>query len=236
MNPIFYLVYLFWKVFIVSLKSFFGYRKVSKHERNTTVILSWNNRKLQLNFKEFSKGFNEATVRDLKEKCKLLTDVPVASMKLQVSGANMKDDTATLTSAGVCKNSVITLNGEKADESVVKQTASGNPEEYGLMVRIAKIVDTLSDGTVEQISDFEKMITSLEKKRKLNDADKKKLQDQGIYLSEKIMQGLISLDGVECPSEFETARQRRREGVRLAQQLLERVDKSRSTVKDLCKK
>lgn len=78
-------------MFIVSLKSFFGYRKVSKHERNTTVILSWNNRKLQLNFKEFSKGFNEATVRDLKEKCKLLTDVPVASMKLQVSGGKLRN-------------------------------------------------------------------------------------------------------------------------------------------------
>jgi hypothetical protein len=29
----------------------------------------------------------------------------------------MKDDTATLTSAGVCTNSVITLNGEKVDVS-----------------------------------------------------------------------------------------------------------------------
>jgi hypothetical protein len=27
----------------------------------------------------------------------------------------MKDDTATLTSAGVCTNSIITLNGEKVD-------------------------------------------------------------------------------------------------------------------------
>lgn len=31
--------------------------------------------------------------------------------------ANMKDDTATLTSAGVVTNSVITLNGEKVDVS-----------------------------------------------------------------------------------------------------------------------
>jgi len=103
------------------------------------------------------------------------------------------------------------------------------------MVRIAKIVDTLSDGTVDQIKEFEDMISS-SSGRKLSENDKKKLQDKGIYLSEKIMQGLISLDGVECPSCFETARQRRRDGVRLSQQLLERVDKSRAVVRDLCKK
>ncbi|CEP12934.1 hypothetical protein [Parasitella parasitica] len=153
-------------------------------------------------------------------------------MKLQVSGANLKDDNATLSSAGIHTDSIISLNGELADESVVKQTASGNPEEYGLMVRIAKIVDTLSDGTIEKIKEFEDMILA-SSTQLLNENDKKKLQDKGIYLSERIMQALISLDGVECPSSFETARQRRREGVRLSQQLLERVDKSRAVVRDM---
>lgn len=32
----------------------------------------------------------------------------------------MKDNTATLTSAGVCKNSVLVLNGEKVDVSKFK--------------------------------------------------------------------------------------------------------------------
>ncbi|KAI8638681.1 hypothetical protein BD408DRAFT_422650 [Parasitella parasitica] len=156
-------------------------------------------------------------------------------MKIQVSGANLKDDNAILSSVGVHAKSIISLNGELADESVVKQTASGNPEEYGLMLRIAKIVDTLSDGTVDQIQELEDMI-SASSSQSLQENDKKKLQDKGIFLSEKIMQGLISLDGVECPSGFQTARQRRREGVKLSQQLLERVDKSRAIVRDLCKK
>jgi hypothetical protein len=89
MYGLFYLVFLFYKVFIGSLKSFFAYHKVSKRERRTTIQLEWENKKLQLNFKEFPKGFDEATVKDLKEKCKLLTDVPIASMKLQVSGGNL---------------------------------------------------------------------------------------------------------------------------------------------------
>lgn len=93
------------------------------------MTLLWNNKKLLLNFKEFKKGFDEATVYDLKEKCKLITDVPIASMNLQVSGgkyrllyfssvktnvlkANIKDNTATLTSVGIRANSVINLNGE----------------------------------------------------------------------------------------------------------------------------
>ncbi|KAI7899753.1 uncharacterized protein BX663DRAFT_520314 [Cokeromyces recurvatus] len=219
------------------LKSFFSFHKVSEKEQKTTVILLWDNKRIHVNFKEFPGGFNEATVKDLKEKCKALTDVPIALMKLQISGANMKDDAATLTSLGVRTNSIITLNGEKADEVVVKQTASGNPEEYGLMLRIEKIVVGLSEGIIEQITEFENMITDhTSKNKKLDDIEKKKLQDRGIYLSERIMQGLIGLDGVECPSGFETARQRRREGVRLSQQLLDRVDKSRAIVKELCKK
>jgi hypothetical protein len=130
------LTFLFWKLFIVCVKSFFGYRKVSKKERNTTIQLLWNKHKYQLNFKEFQHGFDEATVRDLKEKCKQVTNVPIASMKLQVSGgnkhscfflkkkdsivltANIKDDTATLTSVGVCRNSTVVLNGEQVDVNI----------------------------------------------------------------------------------------------------------------------
>ncbi|OBZ82327.1 BAG family molecular chaperone regulator 1 [Choanephora cucurbitarum] len=234
MYSLFYLVFLVWKVSLVSVKSFFNYHKVSKRERRTTITLVWNDKKLQLNFKEFSKGFDEATVQDLKQKIKLMTDVPIASMKLQVSGANMKDDTATLSSLGVHKGSVITLNGNKVDESVVKQTASGNPEEYALMLRIAGVVDTVEKSIAVKLEEFERSLEQV--KHKLSDTEKKKLQDQGIFLSEKIMQALISLDSVECPMGFDTARQRRREGVRLAQTLLERVDKARASAKEICKK
>lgn len=118
----------------------------------------------------------------------------------------------------------------------MKETASGNPEEYGLMTKISKIVEQLSNGTVEKIEELEALIAKCEKKKKLSEQDKKILQDQGIFLSERIIQGIISLDGVECPSNFETARQRRREGVKLSQSLLERIDKSRAIVKKLCKK
>lgn len=67
----------------------------------------------------------------------------------------------------------------------------------------------------------------------LSAADKKILYEKGVYLSEKLMQALITLDGVECSPEFQTARQRRREGVRLLQAFLERVDAARAEAKPL---
>ncbi|KAI8994996.1 hypothetical protein BDB01DRAFT_841232 [Pilobolus umbonatus] len=148
-------------------------------------------------------------------------------MNIQVSGANIKDDMATLSSIGVHTNAVIVLNGDIADANDVKQTASGNPEEYGLMVRIAKIVEVLSDGTSEEIEKYEQEVEKYSKGHRYTDSEYKTIEDRGNYLSERLMQCLIKLDSVECPFDFETARQRRREGVRLSQKLLERIDKAR---------
>lgn len=117
---------------------------------------------------------------------------------------------------------------------VQKETASGNPEEYGLVRRIADIVEPLQAQFVTKIDSFVATVQQYKQAgTPLNDADKKGLQDNGIYLSETLMQALIKLDGVECPFEFETARQRRREGVRYVQRLLERVDETRAVAKEL---
>ena len=104
------------------------------------------------------------------------------------------------------------------------------------MRRIADIVEPLQAQFVAEIDSFVAMVQQYKQADKpLTDADKKRVQDNGIYLSEKLMQALIKLDGVECPFEFETARQRRREGVRYVQRLLERVDETRAVAKDLCR-
>jgi hypothetical protein len=102
------------------------------------------------------------------------------------------------------------------------------------MVRISKTTAPL-DTITSDIGSFEELVKSYKADAKLDDIQKKTIQDRGIYLSEKIMQCLISLDSVDCPIEFETARQRRREGVRLAQKLLEQVDSARAIGKQLCK-
>ncbi|KAL0095111.1 hypothetical protein J3Q64DRAFT_1807852 [Phycomyces blakesleeanus] len=153
-------------------------------------------------------------------------------MRLQVSGANIKDNTSSLTSVGIHANAVVMLNGEEASEEDVQQVASGNAEEYGLIVRISSVLDKLVKGSDDQISSWEENVATAATE-KPDEEGIKKLHDMGNYLSEKLLQALITLDGVECPSEFDTARQRRREGVRLTQQYLDRIDKTRLAIRGL---
>jgi hypothetical protein len=77
---------LLWRSFISTVLSFIGFKRVKKHDRKSTLLLKWENHSYDITFKEFSKGLEEATLRDLKQKCKLATGVPVAAMKLTVSG------------------------------------------------------------------------------------------------------------------------------------------------------
>lgn len=63
------------------------------------------------------------------------------------------------------------------------------------------------------------------------DTTRKETEDLGIYLSELLMQSLIALDGVDCPSEFVTARANRRQGVKQCQELMDRVDQARTVLK-----
>ncbi|KAI9488385.1 hypothetical protein BDB00DRAFT_884866 [Zychaea mexicana] len=167
-------------------------------------------------------------------------------MKLSVSGANLKDDTATLYSCGIRAGSTVVLTGEKVDvrsddeddkQAVEQQTASGNPEEYGLIVRIGKVVDPIKATMEQDIDNFRSFVHEQQQQSTsaaVDETTKKTMQDKGIYLSEKLMQALITLDGVECPPGFDTARQKRREGVRLLQKRLEQVDEVRAIVKTLC--
>ncbi|KAI9021031.1 hypothetical protein CLU79DRAFT_209586 [Phycomyces nitens] len=150
------------------------------------------------------------------------------------SSANIKDNTSSLSGVGIHANSVVMLNGEEASEEDVQQVASGNAEEYGLIVRISGVLDKLVKSSDEKITVWEGDVTTAGTE-KLDEEGIKKLHDMGNYLSEKLLQALITLDGVECPSEFETARQRRREGVRLTQQYLDRIDKTRLVIRTLSK-
>lgn len=109
----------------------------------------------------------------------------------------------------------------------MKQTASGNPEEVGYMSRISKVMDKI-DGCKDQIEDFDIRVVSIIENPQ---GERKETEDLGIYLSELLMQALITLDGVDCPSQFETARANRRKGVKICQELMDRVDQTRATLK-----
>lgn len=81
---------------------------------------------------------------------------------------------------------------------------------------------------IEYEQEVGKFISSKQQDPKI----KKKLQDMGAYLAEKLMQTLFALDGIQCQPGFHTARQKRKEGVNLAQDLHDRVDQIKGLLKN----
>ncbi|KAI9255843.1 hypothetical protein EDC94DRAFT_616900 [Helicostylum pulchrum] len=77
------------------------------------VVVLYQDRYYDIHFRDFREGINEATVAHLKERCKSVTGVTLATMKLKVSGANVKDETATLPSTGIHSGSLVLLTGER---------------------------------------------------------------------------------------------------------------------------
>lgn len=101
------------------------------------------------------------------------------------------------------------------------------------MQRIFKVLDPIKTTMDTDIKAFNTLVQEKKSQESLSAADKKILYEKGVFLSEKLMQALITLDGVECSPDFQTARQHRREGVRLLQAFLERVDAARAEAKPL---
>jgi hypothetical protein len=64
-----------------------------------------------------------------------------------------------------------------------------------------------------------------------DETKRRKLFDMSAFINEQIMQALFTLDGITCAPEFTTARQKRREGVRYAQSLLDRLDTVKADLK-----
>ncbi|KAI8642461.1 hypothetical protein BD408DRAFT_344298, partial [Parasitella parasitica] len=142
--------------------------------------------------------------------------------------AYIKDDTATLTSSGIHKGCIVYVMGDRVNSEQIRQTTSGNPEEVGYMMRISKVMEKI-EGSKDKIEEFDiKVVTLLEGGETV---DRKETEDLGIYLSELLMQSLITLDGVDCPVEFATARTNRRQGVKECQELMDRVDQARAALK-----
>lgn len=231
-----------------SIASFFGINKKSNSTSTSSsssnaqdelqrkyrdaIVVSYQERYYDIHFRDFKGGIGGATVADLKDRCKKVTGVTLATMKLKVSGAYIKDDTAYLPSVGVLSGSLVLLMGDTANTEQLKQTTSGNPEEVGYMNRISKVMGNIN-GAKNKIEEFDIMVVSALENPAQDESKKKETEDLGIYLSELLMQSLITLDGVECPSEFETARKDRRQAVKVCQELMDRVDQTRAVLKQL---
>ncbi|KAI8880575.1 hypothetical protein K501DRAFT_335303 [Backusella circina FSU 941] len=224
-----------------SFASFFGLKKStsSKTSRSSssatkqhrpvtnTIVVAWNERYYDVHFNDVPGGMSQVTVAQLKEHCKRITGVTLATMKLKVSGAYIKDDTATLPSSGIHSGSLVFVLGDAPSFEQAKQTASGNPEEVGFLIRISKAMDKI-EGSKEPIEQLEILVVSV---MEHNEENRKEAEDLGTSLSETLMQALITLDGVDCPPDFQTARLKRKEAVKMCQELMDRVDQVKTILK-----
>jgi hypothetical protein len=87
-----------------SIANFFGFNNNSRRSNSSStsssnnqqddyqrrmrdcVVISYQDRYYDIHFRDLRGGVNKATVAELKERCKRVTGVTIATMKLKVSG------------------------------------------------------------------------------------------------------------------------------------------------------
>ncbi|RIB16622.1 hypothetical protein C2G38_2189448 [Gigaspora rosea] len=195
---------------------------------NTRLINSkWGWEKLRIEFAEQGTGFlEETTLKQLKERLKEITGVPINGQKLVFSGAIMKDETATLSSFGIQPFSNLTLMGLIPNAKDLAQTTSGSSEEHALITRISQSVEKTTI-LIPQIESIETSVTTYLSSENNDDTVKSKLAEAHHCIVETLMQSILTLDSVVCPQEFVTARQKRREAVKFTQGLIDRIECSK---------
>ncbi|CAG8600874.1 7826_t:CDS:2, partial [Acaulospora colombiana] len=194
-------------------------------QQKPRIIVSWGKERIYIDFEENGAGsLEKTTLKQLKERLKNITGVPVNGQKLLFSGAMMKDETAALASFGLHPSSKVLLLGTRPNARDLAQTTNGSPEEHALITRISLSVEKTNATLISQIESFESSVAIYLSSTDHDLATRSKLMDTHHFIIETLMQSLLTLDSVVCPPEFETARQKRKEAVKYTQGLIDRVD------------
>ncbi|KAI8066446.1 hypothetical protein BC940DRAFT_302875 [Gongronella butleri] len=193
------------------------------------ITISWNTRKFQVALTE--EEWDTCTVRDLKEKCHRITAIPLEQIKLLAYGAVMKKDDAPLSQYGVREGSQLRLLASKGEQ---QQGLKTKLEEKTTLAELERIQAKLTDTLLPEIEAYQKEVQAHNSSAssRADDADdaKHKLITRGLYFGEVLMQVLFEFDGVACSPTFEKSRLMRKEGVKVSQELLERVDRIRDSI------
>jgi hypothetical protein len=169
------------------------------------------------------------------------TSIPTTQLKLIHKGAVLKDNTLTLTSYGITDGSQLVMIGKEGEiptaseprqQQVVKKK-NKQPEtdtESVLTDWIRNLVNSTLDPLGASIATFLSYTRQPKEGEEINRPKQipkdDVLQREHARLSELLLRGLLDLDGVEIPSEWQNARKERKEGVRRVQGELNRVDEA----------
>ncbi|OZJ02012.1 hypothetical protein BZG36_04871 [Bifiguratus adelaidae] len=233
------------------LAEFLNVRKITDEERQCQLFLNVHGQRYVIKLRTDG-GLEAVTLKRFKDDVKQLTGVPVNGMKLSYGGAILKDETATLKTLGLYGGATVDVHmiDDRQDSS---EYADLNPEERALIVRIQTTVSKVDEDLApivekqerncQQYPDISSSAIPTPVRTPTDSpttstthlplSDPRKLYDTHNYLSEKLLQALFALDGIEAPTEFSTARQKRREAVRHIQGYLDRIDKAKKTLPSL---
>ncbi|ORX91775.1 hypothetical protein K493DRAFT_286385 [Basidiobolus meristosporus CBS 931.73] len=195
----------------------------------STLQITWKRQRFHLAYTEPTLA--TTTLAHLKRQCSEITGVPIHAMKLSVTGAVMKDDSATLASYGLRPGSKVTLIGNKSEEAL---HSSGSNEEGRLISQIQGLLDKTHREITPKLREFEGEVHNYVTNPSNSDLKQRgKLTNLRNYLNEQLMQALFALDGVVCSSEFDRARNTRKAAVKETQMILDRLDAASAKLSDV---
>jgi hypothetical protein len=114
-----------------------------------------------------------------------------------------------------------------------KQQEAHSDEEGKLIEQLQVIHSKIELEITPQVKKYEKDVKEFMSKSEKTEKDKKKHIYMGAYLNEQLMHILFDLDAFSCGPNNLNARQLRKENVKIAQALLDKVDEIKSVVKNV---
>lgn len=174
------------------------------------------------------------------------TSLPLDQLKLVYKGAVLKDPLLTLSSYGIKDGSTLVLIGQSGNppsgpgssstptsSSASTAPASSAPKkkkqpettsEPVLVEYITSLVSNLLDPLRPSVATFISQADPRSTNKPAHIPKFDALQKEHARLSEMLLRGLLDLDGVEIQSGWTEARKERKEGVRVVQQMLNKID------------
>ncbi|RCH78614.1 hypothetical protein CU098_006797, partial [Rhizopus stolonifer] len=164
-------------------------------------------------------------VKELKQYCQRITGISPNQMKLNAFGALMNNDELPISVYGLRPGCFVTLKSlPKPKAKPTSQPIEKN--EQVLLDQIKATQTKIDTDLATEVKTYEKEVKAF--MAQTDKEAKKKHVYKGAYLNEQLMHVLFDLDGLICGPDYTTARQARKEAVKHAQALLDKVDDIKS--------
>ncbi|KAI7899196.1 uncharacterized protein BX663DRAFT_521759 [Cokeromyces recurvatus] len=221
---------------------------------SAVLQVKWNGKYFPLEF-ETTKQLEQTQVKELKSYCQRITGIHPSNMAIYAFGALMNNDDLSLNVYGIRNGCYVILKTRKGphphpqrnhskEKNLQTKTQHHGPndasnketiskDEAVLLEQLDNIKNKITNDITPQVRTFEKDVKEFMSQSKKTDKEKKKQIYTGAYLGEQLMHVLFDLDGFVCGPDNLQARQSRKEAVKSAQMLLDKIDEIKSVVKNV---